>query len=99
MIEAESVPLRNTVVIPNVRTAFEDDKPRDVATDAALDIVLDDLEWWGNAMQKARTEGELTPGCSACERPSLPARPEGRILETRRCTITSCSRARCKRRP
>ena len=61
MVEADAVPLRSTVVIANVQNAFAEGRPTDVVTDAALTIVLDDLAWWGNALQRARAEGELAP--------------------------------------
>ena len=62
-IEAEAVPLRNTVIIPFVRSAFrEDGNPRDPSTETALAITLDDLAWWGEALKRARAEGELPPG-------------------------------------
>jgi NAD(P)H-dependent FMN reductase len=32
-----------------------------LATDAALTILLDDLGWWGDALRRARAEGELPP--------------------------------------
>jgi NAD(P)H-dependent FMN reductase len=63
MIEAEAVPLRNTVLIPFVGKAFDDDgAPVDPATKIALTITLDDLQWWSNVMSRARAEGELLPG-------------------------------------
>jgi NAD(P)H-dependent FMN reductase len=62
-IEAEAAPLRNTVVIPFVRTAFGDDgEPADPETGIRLQIMLDDLAWWSAALEKARAAGELTPG-------------------------------------
>ena len=62
-IEAEAVALRNSVLIPFVREAFGDDgKPRNPATEIALTILLDDLQWFSNALGRARTEGELPPG-------------------------------------
>jgi NAD(P)H-dependent FMN reductase len=62
-IEAEAVPLRNTVLIPFVADAFEDSgSPKNPATTAALTIVLDDLAWWASALSRARAEGELVPG-------------------------------------
>ena len=62
-IEAEAVPLRNTVVIPFVRTAFgADGEPSDPETDIRLQVMLDDLAWWSAALEKARAAGELTPG-------------------------------------
>jgi NAD(P)H-dependent FMN reductase len=62
-IEAEAVPLRNTVLIPFVADAFEETgRPKNPATTAALTIVLDDLSWWSSALSRARAEGELPPG-------------------------------------
>jgi NAD(P)H-dependent FMN reductase len=62
-IEAEAVPLRNTVVIPFVRTAFgADGEPVDPETDIRLQVMLEDLAWWSSALEKARADGELTPG-------------------------------------
>jgi NAD(P)H-dependent FMN reductase len=62
-IEAEAVPLRNTVVIPFVRTAFgENGEPVDPETGIRLQVTLDDLAWWSAALEKARAAGELTPG-------------------------------------
>jgi len=61
MVETDAVPLRSSVVIANVQNAFVEGRPTDVATDAALTIVLDDLAWWGNALQQARAQGELAP--------------------------------------
>ena len=61
-IEAEAVPLRNTVLIPSVAGAFgEDGEPTNPATEAALAITLDDLSWWANALASARADGELPP--------------------------------------
>ena len=61
-IEAEAVPLRNTVLIPFVADAFgEDGQPTNPATTAALAIALDDLQWWGNTLARARAEGQLPP--------------------------------------
>ena len=62
-IEAEAVPLRSTVVIPFVRTAFGDNgEPVNPETDIRLQVMLDDLAWWSSALEQARAEGELTPG-------------------------------------
>ena len=62
-VEAEAVPLRNTVVIPFVRTAFgADGEPTDPETGIRLQIMLDDLAWWSAALEQARAAGELTPG-------------------------------------
>ncbi len=61
-IEAEMVPLRNNVVIPFVDTAFAaDGQPADHRTAAAAKIMLDDLAWWGSALQRARAGGLLPP--------------------------------------
>jgi len=62
-VEAEAVPLRNTVVIPFVRTAFgADGEPSDPETGIRLQVMLDDLAWWSTALEQARAAGELTPG-------------------------------------
>jgi NAD(P)H-dependent FMN reductase len=62
-IETEAVPLRNTVVIPFVRTAFgADGEPADPETGIRLQVMLDDLAWWSSALEKARAAGELAPG-------------------------------------
>jgi NAD(P)H-dependent FMN reductase len=62
-IEAEAVPLRNTVIIPRVQDAFDDaHQPTDAMTDVALRIALDDLAWWARVLARARAEGELLPG-------------------------------------
>jgi NAD(P)H-dependent FMN reductase len=53
VIEAEAVPLRNTVVIPFVADAFEEDgNPNNPATATALSIMLDDLAWSSNALAR-----------------------------------------------
>jgi NAD(P)H-dependent FMN reductase len=63
VIEAEAVPLRNTVVIPFVTTAFnEHSEPIDPAANVSLDVMLDDLAWWSAALEAARSAGELVPG-------------------------------------
>jgi NAD(P)H-dependent FMN reductase len=62
-VETESVPLRNSVVIPAVGDAFDAaGQPRNPITNAAADIMLDDLAWWTAALEKARAGGELVPG-------------------------------------
>jgi NAD(P)H-dependent FMN reductase len=62
-IEAEAVPLRNTVVIPFVREAFgADGEPVSPEPGIRLQVMLDDLAWWSSALEKARADGELTPG-------------------------------------
>jgi NAD(P)H-dependent FMN reductase len=51
-IEAELVPLRTAVVIPQVATAFDDDRqPANPVTDISLRIALDDLAWWSAALK------------------------------------------------
>jgi hypothetical protein len=50
-------------VIPFVRTAFGDDgEPVNPETGIRLQVLLEDLAWWSSALEKARAEGELTPG-------------------------------------
>ena len=61
-IETEMVPLRNNVIIPFVGQAFgPDGQPIDDRTIAAAKILLDDLAWWGTALQQARSRGTLPP--------------------------------------
>jgi len=61
-IEAEMVPLRTAVVIPQVTTAFDDNgQPTNPVTDISLRIALDDLAWWSSALKRARAGGELAP--------------------------------------
>jgi NAD(P)H-dependent FMN reductase len=63
VIEADMVPLRDSVVIPFVQAAFDaDGNPTNPLTDAALEIVLDDLSWWSRVLADARAGGELSPG-------------------------------------
>ena len=62
-IEAEAVPLRNTVLIPFVESAFDDnERPKDPMTDIAMTVMLDDLAWWSKLLERGRAEGELAPG-------------------------------------
>jgi NAD(P)H-dependent FMN reductase len=62
-IEAEAVPVRNTVVIPFVTTAFDEHgEPLNPAANVSLDVMLDDLAWWSLALETARSAGELIPG-------------------------------------
>lgn len=62
-VEAEAVPLRNTVVIPSVQTAFGGDgEPVHPMTEASLRVMLDDLAWWSQALGTARAGGQLPPG-------------------------------------
>src|SRR4029077_11245037 len=75
-VEAEAVPLRNTVVIPFVRTAFgADGEPSDPETGIRLQVMLDDLAWWSHALEQARVAGGVTPG--ALPAPAGPAAARG----------------------
>lgn len=61
-IEAEMVPLRNSVLVPFVREAFDSDgKPNDTTANHALTVALDDLHWWAQLLAPAR-ETQLEPG-------------------------------------
>ena len=61
-IEAEMVPLRNNVLIPQVHSAFDNDgEPASPTTDRSLAITLDDLAWWGRVLADARAAGQLPP--------------------------------------
>jgi NAD(P)H-dependent FMN reductase len=61
-IEAELVPLRTAVVIPQVATAFDDEgQPTNPVTEISLGVALDDLAWWSAALKQARASGELPP--------------------------------------
>jgi NAD(P)H-dependent FMN reductase len=61
-IEAELVPLRNTVLIPYVTAAFgPDGEPADDRARAAAKIMLDDLAWSAALLQRARRDGPLPP--------------------------------------
>lgn len=63
VVEAEAVPLRNTVLVPNVNAAFDESgAPTDPVSAAALGIALDDLAWWGRTLRSAREQGEHAPG-------------------------------------
>jgi NAD(P)H-dependent FMN reductase len=63
VIEAEAIPLRNTVVLPFVTTAFDErGQPVNPAANVSLDVMLDDLAWWSSALEAARSAGELAPG-------------------------------------
>jgi NAD(P)H-dependent FMN reductase len=62
-VETESVPVRNSVIIPQVQAAFDENgQPVNPITNVAADIMLDDLAWWSAALEKARAGGELVPG-------------------------------------
>jgi NAD(P)H-dependent FMN reductase len=62
-IEAELVPLRNTVLVAEVTKAFDTEgEPTSPASDISMDVALADLEWWSNSTMAARAQGELPPG-------------------------------------
>jgi NAD(P)H-dependent FMN reductase len=62
-VEAEAVPMRNTVVLPQLATIFDESgEPKAPMPRAALGVMLDDLAWWSAALEKARAQGELPPG-------------------------------------
>ena len=61
-IESEMVPLRNTVLIPKVDTAFDaHGVPVDPMTNIAMTVMLDDLAWWAALLAQGRAQGELPP--------------------------------------
>lgn len=61
-IEAEMILLRNSVILPYVDKAFnEEGEPTNPLSDAAATIMLQDLEWWAKVLGSARKEGELPP--------------------------------------
>jgi NAD(P)H-dependent FMN reductase len=61
-IESEMVPLRDTVLLAKVATAFDDQHaPIDPMSEVAMTVMLDDLAWWGDLLAKARADGELPP--------------------------------------
>lgn len=63
IIEAEAVSLRNSVLVGGVGGAFDDaGQPTNVATDAALTVMKDDVAWWADVLNKARADGQLLPG-------------------------------------
>jgi NAD(P)H-dependent FMN reductase len=77
VIEAEAVPLRNSVLIPFVAEAFGDDgEPVNPATAIALSITLDDLGWWSNVLSRARAEGELLPGTLRARAAAAASQPD-----------------------
>jgi NAD(P)H-dependent FMN reductase len=61
-IEAEMVPLRNTVLIPQLESAFQNGRPTNAMTEVAMTVLLDDLAWWSALLEQARAAGELVPG-------------------------------------
>jgi NAD(P)H-dependent FMN reductase len=62
VIEAEAVPLRNTVVIPYVTSAFDENgEAKDPVANASLDVLLDDIAWWSEVLKTARPT-QFPPG-------------------------------------
>jgi NAD(P)H-dependent FMN reductase len=62
LMEAETVPLRTTVLIPKVAQAFDGQGlPTDPGTDTALRIALEDLAWWADLLFEARGRSTLAP--------------------------------------
>ncbi len=62
-VECEMAPVRSTVIVGNVGSAFDGDgQPVDPMLDVNLQIALDDLAWWSSALEAARAQGELAPG-------------------------------------
>jgi NAD(P)H-dependent FMN reductase len=60
--ETEMHALRDTVLVAQAQQAFgEDGAPKNPALNAALKVMLDDLEWWGNVLKPARAT-QLPPG-------------------------------------
>jgi NAD(P)H-dependent FMN reductase len=60
--ESEMVTLRDCLLVPRVHDAFDaDHAPRDPAAQASLDVLLDNLAWWGALLKKGR-ETQLPPG-------------------------------------
>ena len=60
MIEAEAVSLRNSVLVGGVGGAFDDSgQPTNLASDAALTVMKDDVAWWAEVLNKARADGQL----------------------------------------
>ena len=61
-IEAEMVPLRNTILIPQVHNAFDaDGQPTNEVAERSIAVTLDDLAWWGRLLANARAAGQLAP--------------------------------------
>ena len=61
-VEAELVPLRTSVIIPQVTEAFDvNGRPINPLTDISLQIALDDLDWWAAVLKQARASGQLQP--------------------------------------
>ena len=81
-IEMEAAPLRNSVIIPFAKDAFDaEGAPKDPGTSVALGITLDDLEWWANALIPARADSlipgmfRMRAGLAAAAAAAAPAEP------------------------
>ncbi len=62
MLEAEAVPVRTQTLVPNVLSAFDaEGKPTSPMLPITLAVMLEDLAWLGNVMQRGRAEGEPLP--------------------------------------
>jgi NAD(P)H-dependent FMN reductase len=62
MLETEAIPVRTQSLVPLVTTAFDaQGKAVNRALDAGATVMLEDLAWLGQAMQKARAGGQLPP--------------------------------------
>jgi NAD(P)H-dependent FMN reductase len=60
-IEAELVPLRNSVLVARVFGAFDENgDPCDAIAEVSLGVLLDDLAWWATLLQAARAD-QLPP--------------------------------------
>jgi NAD(P)H-dependent FMN reductase len=69
-IEAELVPLRNSVLLARVFGAFDESgSARDPMAEVSLGILLDDLAWWAVLLQTARTD-QLPPAGSRMQTPA-----------------------------
>jgi NAD(P)H-dependent FMN reductase len=61
-VEAELVPLRTSVIIPQVVEAFDvNGKPINPIADISLRAALEDLAWWAATLKRARAAGQLQP--------------------------------------
>ena len=68
-IEAEMVPLRNSVLVANVQSAFTaNGEITQPATSAVMTVLLQDLQWWAQVLRGARASSlppavfRLNPG-------------------------------------
>jgi NAD(P)H-dependent FMN reductase len=57
-IELQMAPIREAVVIPFARSAFDEDgQPRSTTLNDRANAVLNQMTWWANVLKKARAEG------------------------------------------